>query len=88
MRKLLGAYREAYSGLPRATWLLAFVALVNRSGTMVLPFLALYLTSQRGFDPDQAGLFLALYGLGSAGGTYLGGVLCDRLGALSVLRVS
>jgi len=88
LRRLASAYREAYSGLPRTTWWVAVVALVNRSGTMVLPFLALYLTSRRGFDAAQAGLLLGLYGLGSAGGTYLGGELCDRLGALPLLRFS
>src|SRR5947207_7990773 len=56
--RLLAAYREAYRGLPRATWVLAAVFFVNRCGTMVLPFLALYLTTQRGLGARQVGLLL------------------------------
>jgi predicted MFS family arabinose efflux permease len=81
---LLRVYREAYSGLPRAVWVLALVALVNRSGTMVLPFLALYLTSQRGYTTGEAGAFLGVYGVGSIAGSFVGGVLSDRLGPLRV----
>ncbi len=84
-RAVAGAYREAFSGLPRPVWLLSAVTLVNRSGTMVLPFLALYLTEQRGLSPAGAGALLGLYGLGSIGGAYLGGWLSDRLGPRRVM---
>ena len=57
MRRVISAYREAYGGLPKATWLVAAVALVNRSGTMVLPFLTLYLTEKRGYETATAGVF-------------------------------
>ena len=53
-RSILATYREAFSGLNRAVWLLALTTLVNRSGTMVLPFLILYLTQQQGFEPTDA----------------------------------
>lgn len=79
MRSLILLYRGAYSGLPRAVWWLALVGFINRSGTMVLPFLALYLTQERGFDTAAAGGMLSLYGVGGAIGTLAGGWLCDRL---------
>ena len=53
MKKIICLYRQAFSGLPRAVWLLAAVLLVNRSGTMVIPFLSLYLTGQQGFSISQ-----------------------------------
>ncbi|MEM7305117.1 MAG: MFS transporter [Planctomycetota bacterium] len=84
MRRILRTYRDAFEGLPREVWWLAAVTLVNRSGTMVLPFLVLYLTRERGYGIDEAGLFLALYGLGSIGGTLLGGKLVDRIGSKPV----
>jgi predicted MFS family arabinose efflux permease len=84
-RSVAGAYRAAFSGLPRAVWLLATVSLVNRSGTMVLPFLALYLTERRGFTPAGAGGVMGLYGLGAIAGAYLGGWLCDRIEAKRVM---
>jgi hypothetical protein len=41
-------------GLPRAFWFLWTGTLVNRLGTMVLPFLALYLTDERGISVTTA----------------------------------
>ncbi|MEA2558801.1 MAG: hypothetical protein QOH06_305 [Acidobacteriota bacterium] len=78
-RSILAAYREAFSGLNRSVWLLALTTLVNRSGTMVLPFLILYLTQKQGFEPTDAGKALGIYGLGGVLGSYLGGWLCDRV---------
>ena len=44
--------------------------LINRAGTMVLPFLSLYFTVELGFSKPQAGLLLALYGVGDFGHGY------------------
>ncbi|RYF78051.1 MAG: MFS transporter [Cytophagaceae bacterium] len=77
---MLQLYRNAYAGLPRSVWLLAGVMLINRSGTMVLPFLSLYLTQHLYFSVEQAGIVLALFGIGSLLGTFLGGKLTDRIG--------
>lgn len=76
---ILAAYREAFAGLNRAVWLLALTTLVNRSGTMVLPFLILYLTRKQGFATTDAGKALGIYGVGGVLGSYLGGWLCDRM---------
>jgi predicted MFS family arabinose efflux permease len=87
-RSIATAYREAFSGLSRPVWLLSIATLVNRSGTMVMPFLALFLTEKRGFTTTQAGQTLALYGLGAMGASYLGGWLCDRISPLRVMKWS
>lgn len=79
MGKLVTLYREAYRDLPPEVWRLAIVAFINRSGTMVVPFLVLWLTGERGFTAGQAGLFLTLYGVGALAGTYLGGWASDRV---------
>jgi predicted MFS family arabinose efflux permease len=73
-------YRNAYSGLSRPVWLLAGVMLINRSGTMVLPFLSLYLTRHLHYSVEQTGIVLALFGMGSLLGTFLGGKLTDLIG--------
>jgi|SRR5664279_750558 len=72
-------YKNAYSGLSRSTWLLSLVMLVNRSGTMVLPFMTIYLTGI-GFTLFQAGIVVGLFGAGSICGGYIGGKLTDRIG--------
>ncbi|MGD9345945.1 MAG: MFS transporter [Candidatus Aminicenantes bacterium] len=81
-------YREAYYGLPSHSWILFAVLLVNASGMMVLFFLSLYLTRERGFTVAQAGRALSIFGLGSLVGTYLGGWLSDRMGSTNVQKFS
>lgn len=75
----LQLYKNAYSGLPRAMWWLAFVIFINRSGTMVIPFLTVYLTS-RGYSLAEAGYVMAAFGAGAILGGYIGGWLTDRFG--------
>lgn len=67
-------------GLPRSFWFLWSGALVNRIGSFISPFLALYLTSERDVSVSDAGLVLSLLGLGLAIGQPVGGVLADRIG--------
>jgi MFS family permease len=86
--RFLRAWADVYRGLPAAVWLQAGAALVNRCGTMVLPFLALYATRELGLGAADAGRLLGLYGIGAIFGSYLGGWLCDRWGAVRVEIVS
>jgi MFS family permease len=88
LRPLLSTYREAFSGLSRSAWLLSLATLINRSGTMVMPFLLLFLVEKRGFTTTQAGQTLALYGLAAMVSSYAGGRLCDRFGPLRVIKLS
>ncbi|HYV85846.1 MAG TPA: MFS transporter [Patescibacteria group bacterium] len=67
-------------GLPRSVWVLWTAVLVNRSGTMVLPFLVLYLTRSLGLSPSRAALALAVYGIGAVITAPLAGRLADRSG--------
>jgi MFS family permease len=81
-RVMLRFYRQLFSGLPREVWSLSLVTVVHRSGTMVLPFLTLYLTTHHGFSAREAGGVLSLYGVGAIGGAYVGGWLSDRVGSI------
>jgi len=74
--------------LPTAFWFLWLGTIVNRLGGFVLPFLSLYLTSQRGVTVERAGLVVALYGAGSFGAQLVGGELADRFGRRPVLLLS
>jgi MFS family permease len=67
-------------GFPRSFWFLWTGTIVNRAGSFVVPFLALYLTGDRDVSVAQAGVVLSLLGLGSAIGQTVGGVLADRVG--------
>ncbi|HWJ91156.1 MAG TPA: MFS transporter [Flavisolibacter sp.] len=76
-------YRNAYSGLSRSMWWLSLVMFINRCGTMVIPFLTVYLTA-KGYSLAQAGYVMAAFGGGSILGGYIGGRLTDRFGHLHV----
>src|SRR6185369_10159762 len=82
-------YKNAYSGLSRSTWLLSLIMLINRSGTMVIPFMTLYLTSDKmGYSVGQAGFVFGLFGLGAFTGAYFGGRLTDKIGFYPVQLIA
>lgn len=54
--RTLSAYLAPYKGLSRSAWLISLASLINRSGTMVLPFLSVYLISDLHFTMEQAGI--------------------------------
>lgn len=72
-------YKNSYAGLTRRIWLLSIVMLINRSGTMVLAFMTLY-CKHLGFSIQQGGLVVAVYGVGSVAGAFLGGKISDHFG--------
>jgi predicted MFS family arabinose efflux permease len=73
-------------GLPASVWIVFATTLVNRAGTMVLPFMVLYVTRELGVSAALAGLALTVYGIGGLVSGPVAGRLCDRLGPFSVLR--
>ena len=79
--KTVSLYKNAYSGLSPSTWWLSLIMLVNRSGTMVLPFMSIYLTSPAmGYSIAQAGIVMGLFGLGAIAGGFIGGRITDSTG--------
>ncbi len=74
--------------LPREVWFLCLAILVNRAGTMVLPFLTLYLTVDRKFSPGTAGLALTVYGIAAIIVAPLAGRLSDHFGGLRIIKLS
>ncbi len=74
--------------LPRGIWILCAATLVNRAGTMVLPFLVLYLTRTLGISPARAALALTVYGLAALLTNPIAGRLTDRIGPLAVMKGS
>ena len=89
LRAAVQTYRNAYSGLSRSTWLLSLIMLINRSGTMVVPFMTLYLTSSKmGYTVGQAGIVFGLFGLGAFCGAYMGGKLTDKIGYYPVQLIT
>jgi predicted MFS family arabinose efflux permease len=76
----INLFKNAYGGISKPIWLLSAAMFINRSGTMVFPFLSLYLTQYLHYSITQTGIVLSIYGLGALVGTFSGGYLTDRLG--------
>ena len=74
--------------LPREVWYLCLAILINRAGTMVLPFLTLYLTIDRGFSAGTAGLALTVYGICAIVTAPLAGRFSDKFGGLRIMKLS
>lgn len=72
-------------GLPRPFWALWTGTLVNRLGTMVLPFTGVYLTQARGLSLTAAGVVMAVFGSGSLFSQLVAGTLADRIGRRATL---
>jgi MFS family permease len=75
-------------GLPPTYWLIWLGTLINRLGGFVIPFLTLYLTTQRAIPISQAALMVSLFGAGSFLAQLSGGELTDRLGRRPVMLMS
>lgn len=80
LAKTVSLYKNAYGGLSRSTWWLAVVMLVNRSGTMVVPFMTMYMTQHIGVSISKAGFVMSLFGTGAVIGALTGGRLTDKFG--------
>src|SRR3954468_7242313 len=75
-------------GLPADIWIIAATTLVNRAGTMALPFLVLYVTRYLQVPASLAGLAITAYGIGGLITAPFAGRLADRLGPFVILRAS
>ena len=85
MKTLFNNYLNTFKGLSKEVWWLALITLINRAGTMVIPFLSLYLTEDLQFTPSNVGTIMMCFGLGSVAGSWLGGKLTDTIGYYKVM---
>jgi len=72
---------------PRGAWILFFGTFLNKFGTFVLPFLAIYM-GRLGYSAAQSGLAIAGYGVGTLAASLLGRLLADRLGRRKTIVLS
>src|SRR6478735_1570255 len=89
IKRTISLYKTSFTGLSPQTWLLSFIMLINRSGTMVVPFMTLYLTSPgMGYTVGEAGIVFGLFGAGAFSGAWLGGRLTDKIGFYPVQLIT
>ena len=85
MKTLFKNYLSTFDGLSREVWWLALITFVNRAGTMVIPFLSLYLIDDLKFTFKDVSWIMSAFGLGSVVGTWIGGKLTDTIGYYKVM---
>lgn len=81
-------YANTFKGLSKEVWWLSLITLINRAGTMVVPFLSLYLTKSLNFSVSDVGWIMSAFGAGSVLGSWLGGKLTDRIGYYKIMIIS
>lgn len=74
--------------LPKELWIIFTTTLVNRTGTMALPFLVLYLTRNLNFSSDEAAWVFIGYGIGALISAPFAGRLSDFIGHRKVMLLS
>ena len=85
LKKITNLYIDSFKGLSNKVWFLALITFINRAGTMVIPFLSLYLTEYLHFSLGDVGWIMSSFGLGSFVGSWLGGKLTDKIGFYKVM---
>ncbi len=85
---LVDIYRRSIDGLTPKVWMLALITLVNRSGSMIFPFLNVYLKDGLDFSMHSIAIVAFCYGVGSMIGAFLGGILVDKYGSYKVASFS
>lgn len=88
MKKIFKNYVNTFKGLSKEVWWLSLITLINRAGTMVIPFLSIYLSDGLKLTLPDVGWIMSFFGLGSVVGTWLGGKLTDRIGYYKVMLFS
>jgi len=85
LTRTISLYRTSFTGLSRESWILSLAMFINRSGTMVIPFMTLYLTGKEmGKSLSEAGIVMGLFGFGAVVGAFFGGRATDKIGFYKV----
>lgn len=85
VKRTLKLYKDSFTGLSPEIWWLALITFINRAGTMIIPFLSLYLTKDLEFSLPQVGWIMSAFGVGSFLGSWIGGKLTDKVGYYKIM---
>ncbi|PCI07687.1 MAG: MFS transporter [Flavobacteriaceae bacterium] len=85
LKRITLIYGDSFKGLSKEIWWLALVSFINRSGTMILPFLSKYMYESLHFTMPQVGWVMVFFGVGSMFGSWMGGKLTDKIGFYKVM---
>lgn len=88
LQKAFNRYIDSFRGFSKEIWILALITFINRTGTMVLPFLSKYMKEDLHFGYNDIGTVMVFFGLGSMIGSWIGGKLSDKMGFYKIMIFS
>ncbi|MBN1123099.1 MAG: MFS transporter [Anaerolineae bacterium] len=78
---MIDRLRTIYNEYPPKFWILVMSMFIDRvGGTLIFPFISLYVTHKFDVGMTQAGVMLGIFSAAGMAGNLLGGALSDRLG--------
>jgi len=73
--------KKTYNEFPQIFWMVTIISFIDMLGNYILmPYIALYVTSRFGVGLTQVGIVWAIVGVGNLIGGMFGGALTDKLG--------
>lgn len=79
---------KSLKNLPKGMWVLFFTTLINRSGSMFLTFLVIYLSKYKNIPVEEAAISLFVYGIAALFTSPIIGRISDRTGKIIILELS
>ncbi len=80
-------FLKNYGEVSSSTWKLLFGGFTNSMSISIPIYISLYL-NKMGYNLEMIGNFLAIYGMFGILGGYIGGILSDKISAISVCKLS
>ncbi len=83
---MLKQFREIYDEFPSKFWVLVSFYFIDRvGGSLIFPFLSLYITGKFGVGMTEVGILLGIHSTFAFIGNLLGGAMTDKFGRKSML---
>ncbi len=77
-----------YNDLSKDIWILAITTFINKFGSMVIPFLTIYLRTSLKFTYYQIDFIMIFLGLGTICGNYLSSKISNQIGFYKTMMIS
>jgi predicted MFS family arabinose efflux permease len=77
-----------YSGLNKDIWIIAITTFINKFGSMVIPFLTIYLRTGLKFTYFEIDMIMIFLGLGTIGGNLFSSKISDKIGFYKTMMLS
>lgn len=81
-------YLKHYKGISQNGWVILTANLINKTGSATALFLSIYLHMHLYYSLVVSGILIGSYGAGCILGSFLGGVLSDKVKPVFILILS